>query len=293
MTSVVPPTDLLSLPIVWENVSVGRWRASVQDSECLLKLNNFPDEPLFTVTVGDLSVDVGCSADVDHQIVRTAAACVVHHVRHAIAALAKTMNINTTIFLCSTILTACVPYVTTYPKLQAPNATYLHFGCQAELDAKSTAYYPFHGIYISMDMRDSRFGLHVPFGTVVELNGKTIKIDGLRGTTPYQATFNLRAASHKSVGLGYAPAQFMEAIDHYTTPDNFGPLEGGGNGTYLLWYLYLFQDPQDPQRILFIPKGLTEGTIEIPAITINGQHYDPQVLTFKRETFTGLAAVNC
>jgi hypothetical protein len=203
------------------------------------------------------------------------------------------MNKKTALFFALILLAGCVPYATTYPRIEVAGATCLHPGCQAEVGTKSMAYYPFHGIYISIDLRDSRFGLHIPSGTVVELNGKAIKIDGLLGKTPYQATLNLRAASHASVGIGYEPAQFMESIDHYTTPDNFGPLEGGGNGSYLLWYLYLFQDQQDARRILFIPKGLTEGTIEIPAMTINGQHYESQELTFKRETYVGMAAVNC
>lgn len=203
------------------------------------------------------------------------------------------MNKNPVLFFASILLAGCVPYVTSYPKVEAPNADHLHLGCQSELGPNSTAYYPFHGIYISIDIRASHFGLHIPSSTVVELNGKTLDINGSIGTTPYRATLNLEAASHASVGAGYAPAQFMEIIDHYTTPDNFGPLEGGGNGKYLLWYLYLLRDPQYPRQIKIIPKGLTEGTIEIPAMTINGQHYDSQRLTFKRETFVGMAAVNC
>ena len=200
---------------------------------------------------------------------------------------------NFAVLVASIALTACFPYVSSFPKIQAPNATYLHTGCQSELGGKTTAYYPFHGIYISIDLNDSRFGLHIPFGTVVVLEGKIVKIEGLIGATAYQATPNLRATSHSSVGVGYAPAQFMETIDHYTTPDNFGPLEGSGNGSYLLWYLYMMMSAEDSHHMFHVPKGLTEGTIEIPAMTINGQRYDPQVLTFKRETFSGLAAVNC
>jgi hypothetical protein len=202
----------------------------------------------------------------------------------------SSLNKHSAALLGSIVLTACVPVVTTYPKIQTPNATYLHSGCQSDLGPNTMVYYPFHGIYISID--GSHFGLHVPPGTVVELNGKTIEIAGVIGATPFRSTLNLKAASHRSIGVGYQPSQFMESIDHYTTPDNFGPLEGGGNGTYLLWYLYLMTEPQDPQGRI-IPKGLTEGTIEIPAMTINGVHYDPQILTFKKESFTGLAAVNC
>jgi hypothetical protein len=152
------------------------------------------------------------------------------------------------------------------------------------------AYYPFHGIHISIDIKANRFGLHIPSGTTVELNGRTIRIAGLIGTAPYDFTVNLRAVAHKSVGIGYAPAQFMESIDHYTTPDNFGPLEGSGS-EYPLWYLFLMGKPGEPRFVT--PKGLTEGTIEIPAMTINGQHYESQILTFKRESFVAMAAVNC
>jgi len=112
-------------------------------------------------------------------------------------------------------------------------------------------YYAFRGIYISVDIRDSRLGLHIPSGTVVELNGKTIKIEGLVGATAYKANPNLKATSYALFGVGYAPAQFIESIDHYTTPDNFGPREGEGNGNYLLCYLYLFE----PGRFAENPLG--------------------------------------
>jgi hypothetical protein len=49
----------------------------------------------------------------------------------------------------------------------------------------------------------------------------------------------------------------MESIDHYTTPDNVGPLEGGGNGKYLLWYLYLMMTPDDSPKMFHIPKRFT------------------------------------
>jgi hypothetical protein len=202
-------------------------------------------------------------------------------------------NYRTSLLLASMLLNGCVPYVSSYPKIEVADAIYLHSGCQSELGPHSMVYYPFHGIHISIDMYGSRLGLHIASGTVVELNGKTLKIDGLIGTTPYQATPNLKAFSHASFGVGYAPAWFMESIDRYTTPDNFGPLEGGGNGKYLLWYLYLFVKPDGSRELFLLPKGLTEGSIEIPAMTINGQRYESQKLTFKRESFIGVAAVNC
>jgi hypothetical protein len=199
---------------------------------------------------------------------------------------------RTSLLFASTLLSGCFPYVSSYPKIEASGATYLHSGCQSEPGPYSMAYYPFNRIYISIDILDSHLGFHIPTGTVVELNGKTIKIDGLLGTTPYQSTINLRAVPHASY-IGSAPVRFMESIDHYTTPNNFGPLEGGGNGKYLLWFSYVMKTSEDSPKMFHAPKGLTEGTIEIPAMTINGQRYESQKLTFKRKSFVGLAAVNC
>lgn len=191
------------------------------------------------------------------------------------------------------LLSGCVPYTTTYPKIQVADAKYFHPGCGAEFGSGSMVYYPFHGIYISIDLRAARFGLHIPSETVVQLNGRTIQIDGVIGTTAYKATFDLKAASHASIGTGAEPPEFMASVDHYTTPDNLGPLEGGSDGKYLLWYLYLVVSQQDPRQPARISTEVTEGSVEIPSMTINGQTYESQKLKFIRERFVGLAAVNC
>jgi hypothetical protein len=179
-----------------------------------------------------------------------------------------------------------------YQKIQAPNADYFQLGCLAELAPRTMVYYPFHGIYVSIDLRSHSFGLHIPQGFVVNLDGRNIVVNGSRRFT-YEANLGLRAIPHPPIGTSDVPAQFMQTVDHYTAPDNYGPLQGGGEGKYLLWYKYLLYDPKDPQGRWHLPKGLAEGTIEVPAMTINGQRYDPQILFFKRESLFGLAAVNC
>jgi hypothetical protein len=108
------------------------------------------------------------------------------------------------------------------------------------------------------------------------------------GETPYKATFDIEATKHPS-GSSEGPPQFFVLSDPYTAKDNFGPLEGSGDGSYIRWYRYLPKRQDYP----LVPKGLTEGTIEIPAMTINGQHYDSQKLTFKRTTSAGLELINC
>ena len=191
------------------------------------------------------------------------------------------------------LLSGCVPYTTTYQKIEVADAKYFHPGCAAEVGAGSMAYYPFHGIYISIDLNAARFGLHIPSGTVVQLNGRTIEVDGVIGTNPYKSTFVLKGVSHASIGTGAEPPEFMASIDHYTAPDNFGPLEGSSDGSYLLWYLYLMVSPQEPRQPARVSTGLTEGTVQIPSITINGHTYESQKLTFKRVRSVGLAALNC
>ena len=56
--TVASAGELLSLPVVWEKVRDGLWTARVRDTECLLRMNNFPEEPLYTVTAGVSSVDI-------------------------------------------------------------------------------------------------------------------------------------------------------------------------------------------------------------------------------------------
>lgn len=65
--------------------------------------------------------------------------CPVANRRHK-RALKAPMNIKFTVFFSSILLTACVPYVMSFPKIQAPDATYLHSGCQSGLSPKSIVY---------------------------------------------------------------------------------------------------------------------------------------------------------
>jgi len=213
---------------------------------------------------------------------------------HVIARIASNSSPNVSaLTLAVVLLSGCVPYTTTYPKIEVADAKYFHPGCAAEFGSGSMAYYPFHGLYISIDLRAARFGLHIPSGTIVQLNGRTLQVDGVIGADSYKATFDLKATSHASIGTGAEPPEFMASIDHYTTPDTFGPLEGGGDGKYLLWYLYLVVSQQDSRQPARVSTEVIEGTVEVPSMTINGKTYESQKLKFIRERFVGLAAINC
>jgi hypothetical protein len=49
----------------------------------------------------------------------------------------------------------------------------------------------------------------------------------------------------------------------------------------------------DSPKMFHAPKGLTEGTIEIPAMTVNGQRYERQILPFKQTKYFEISPVNC
>jgi hypothetical protein len=49
---------LLTGPIAWIRVDDGAWRATVEGCECYLRMNDFPEEPLYTVGVGELAIDI-------------------------------------------------------------------------------------------------------------------------------------------------------------------------------------------------------------------------------------------
>jgi hypothetical protein len=52
------PKELLLLPARWWKVSDGRWTAQVNGHQCVLTMNNFPEEPLYTATVDEKQIDL-------------------------------------------------------------------------------------------------------------------------------------------------------------------------------------------------------------------------------------------
>ncbi len=41
--------DLLGATVSWKRVSPGHWQVMVGRAQCLLSMNDFPEEPLYTV----------------------------------------------------------------------------------------------------------------------------------------------------------------------------------------------------------------------------------------------------
>lgn len=189
--------------------------------------------------------------------------------------------------LMSILLTACVPMSTTYERIDAPDASYFKSICRGTVGPPSTVYYPFHGIYISLDYRFTTFGLHIPEGMTVQLTDNKITVNGAGKST----TIHFKAYPRGAGGNG-DPVDFAVSA-HYTSPDALGPFEGRSVGNRYVYYLFMGADENRPNRLMSPPFGLTEGTIELPAITINGQRYEPQILPFKQTKYFEISPVNC
>ena len=58
MIRAITANEILLLPIVWRKVREGLWKTQVHDADCILRMNNFPEESLYTIMVSDSSLDV-------------------------------------------------------------------------------------------------------------------------------------------------------------------------------------------------------------------------------------------
>jgi hypothetical protein len=59
MNSIQKIEDLLSIPVVWlKHSDKPQWSAMVFDEVCELTMNNFPEEPLYTVRWRNLKLDI-------------------------------------------------------------------------------------------------------------------------------------------------------------------------------------------------------------------------------------------
>lgn len=188
------------------------------------------------------------------------------------------------------ILAGCVPVVVKYPYFEVADAMYIHGPALGKLSPPRMIYYPFHNIHISFDLRLLVLGLHIPAGTVVQINDATIQINAQMDSARYDASFAIRAAPHKWTGF---ERQFLGLPDPYTTSDNFGPLVGDGDGENLRWYSFVVMNPQDERRLQRTPTGLIRGSVVLPSLTIDGQRFEAQNLSFIERRFAGIECINC
>ncbi|MGH8210432.1 MAG: hypothetical protein ACREU6_12745 [Steroidobacteraceae bacterium] len=180
-----------------------------------------------------------------------------------------------------------------YEHIEVPGARYFKQNCYASIGPPSVAYYPFHGIFISLDVTYTvALGLHLPAGTTVKLNGNTVHIISIADSGPIDLTIPIRAARHGSRGNG-DPREFYGMRDPFTSADNFGPLAGDTDHGRYLWYLFISETAESPPHIIRTPHGLIRGTVELPSISINGQTYDAESVPFERRVHTEISPINC
>jgi hypothetical protein len=189
-------------------------------------------------------------------------------------------------------LSECVPIRYPYEHIEVPDARYFKSICYHTFGPRSIAYYPFHGIFISLDLTDAvELGLHLPAGTTVELNGHTVHVIGSTDSGPIDMTIPIRAFRHEYVRKG-DPLEFSMR-DPFTSADDFGPLLGDTNNGRNLWYKYVAVTSEPRLHVIPALRELIRGTIELPPITINGQSYGAQSIAFERRVHTELSPINC
>ncbi len=189
-------------------------------------------------------------------------------------------------------LSGCIPMRYPYEQINVADARYFKRMCYHTFGPPSVAYYPFHGIFISLDVTNTiALGLHLPAGTTVELNGNTVHITGSADSGAIDTTIPIRAARHDYVRKG-DPLEFS-ARDTFTSASNFGPLLGDTSNGRNLWYLFISATSEPVPHVIPTPYGLIRGTVELPPITINGQSYEAQSIPFERRVHTEISPINC
>ena len=189
-------------------------------------------------------------------------------------------------------LSGCLPMRYPYEHIEVADARYFQSICYHTFGPPSVAYYPFHGIFISLDVTNTvELGLHLPAGTTVELKGNAVRIIGSADSGPIDTTVPIRAFRHEYVRKS-DPLEFSRR-DPFTSADNFGPLIGDTSDGRNLWYEFVSVTSEPRPHIIPTPRELIRGTIELPPIMINGQSYQAQPIPFERRVHTELSPINC
>jgi len=186
---------------------------------------------------------------------------------------------------------ACVPMSSTYERIDAPDAVYFKNSCRGTVGPPSTVYFPYHGIYISLNFDYTTFGLHIPEGLTVLLKDNTVKVDGVSKSGAVQKTVHIKVFRQGAAGAIDPPAFSVSAP--YTSPDSLGPFEGRSVGNRYVYYFFMGVNNERPDRTVSLPIDMLDGTIELPAMTINGQLYERQTLPFKQTSYFEISPVNC
>jgi len=186
-----------------------------------------------------------------------------------------------TVVLSLLALCGCYPSMHKYYRASVPGAEYRKNNCVGY----TSAYYEYHGIFISLSFGDAGYPLlkvYVPHGTVVQVNDEVMSLRGKTQTGVIDVTMMLQAAFAGLDNVGWMRAR---AAGTRSSPDNFGPLNASDEPGALAWYAFGTHTP--------IPAGVSDGTLRLPSLTINGQRYESQSVSFTQKAFVGVLPVNC
>jgi hypothetical protein len=179
------------------------------------------------------------------------------------------------------LLSGCYPSVHKFWRVTLPGAEYRKNTCVGYV----TTYYEYHGIHISVSLGDSGYPLivyYLPRGATVVVNDKMLRLRSVTSTGTTDEALQLRPAL---AGL-VATSRFRHLGAERMASDNFGPLVGSDKpDVEFAQYIYGVDSR--------VGADTSAGTLTLPSLTINGQVYDPQDLSFKRETYVGALPVNC
>lgn len=187
-------------------------------------------------------------------------------------------------------ISGCVPVSQHYERAEAPDAVYLQGLCGGS-GPPNWAYYPFHGIFVSVALSPLQVGLHYPPETTVSFESNALTITGWRDNMLVTIPAQLSAAVHDVFGNS-APEQFDAMFDPLAANGRSGYRRSSA-GRGLVWANFIGRDTNAPSRSVTIPMDLERAKIVIPAMTINGQAYPSQELSIVNRMYRGIIPVNC
>ncbi len=154
---------------------------------------------------------------------------------------------------------ACTMGFWDYPRIEVNGADYINVGCNGNGPPKRT-YYPFHGIFIAIELEPLLLSLHVPNHTEARLDDSPVVVSGETRHGPVQLTLPLKAAGHYTIeGSHTVVYDFDQRQDQSWQPGQSNPDT--------------------------IEDRIRQGSVHLPGMTINGEHFAPQDLPFTRTSW--------
>jgi hypothetical protein len=188
-------------------------------------------------------------------------------------------------------LAGCIPMVSTFNRVEAPSARYFGSSCYGSTGEPSVVYFPYQEIFLSVDMNPwVRIGVHLPSGTTAEVLSNQVRVSGKTDRGAVDTVMHLKHSHRGSMGT-VQPKEFLEFPGEKVSPSNYGPFEGATRNGRHIWYLFVSTD--DKGYSSQVPRGLKEGTLELPPMKVNGKRYDGLILPFKRHMSAYLELINC